>query len=376
MEAQEAAAHGQKCLTKEIVKEKAPLERKWASEPTANTKQSTFSDPEVKHRESLPCGATGGSAPHQKYGIPGNSAKMLSGSSAVGAIGGSPSQDPQGPFAQGFQRGYFHLAQPYPQHPQSERFVSGAKPQPGLEPHAWPFVGQLPSDDLYPVGHPGHTHPHGAGRFPRQKSPSLPSSFGQYSHSGSEPGEEGYSKKEQKPKKPGKYLCPYCNRACAKPSVLKKHIRSHTGERPYPCIPCGFSFKTKSNLYKHRKSHAHAIKAGLVPFSSEPSVAPSGDTDQASPAGEAEVPSDGEQSTDTDEEGVETSTMLMDKDSPIPQISFEADKNGGKFSTTNTTLKLKGIKQIWFKNLSVFYICYENLIIILCFCCVLICCCR
>ncbi|XP_017157719.1 transcription factor HIVEP2a [Poecilia reticulata] len=329
MEAHEAAAHGQKCLTKEIVKEKAPLERKWASEPTANTKQSTFSDPEVKHRESLPCGATGGSAPHQKYGIPGNSAKLLSGSSAVGAIGGPPSQDPQGPFAQGFQRGYFHLAQPYPQHPQSERFVSGAKPQPGLEPHAWPFVGQLPSDDLYPVGHPGHTHPHGAGRFPRQKSPSLPSSFGQYSHSGSDPGEEGYGKKEQKPKKPGKYLCPYCNRACAKPSVLKKHIRSHTGERPYPCIPCGFSFKTKSNLYKHRKSHAHAIKAGLVPFSSEPSVAPSGDTDQASPAGEAEVPSDGEQSTDTDEEGVETSTMLMDKDSPIPQISFEADKNGG-----------------------------------------------
>ncbi|XP_047243581.1 transcription factor HIVEP2a isoform X2 [Girardinichthys multiradiatus] len=328
MEARQAAAHGQKCLTKEIVKEKAPLERKWASEPTANTKQSTFTDPEVKHRESLPCGAIGGSAPHRKYGIPGNSAKLLSGSSAVGAIGGPPSQDPHGPFAQGFQRGYFHLAQPYPQHPQTERFVSGAKPQPGLEPHAWPFVGQLPSDDLYPVGHPGHTHPHGGGRFPRQKSPSLPSSFGQY-HSGSEPGEEGYGKKEQKPKKPGKYLCPYCNRACAKPSVLKKHIRSHTGERPYPCIPCGFSFKTKSNLYKHRKSHAHAIKAGLVPFSSEPSVAPSGDVDQASPAGEAEVPSDGEQSTDTDEEGVETSTMLTDKDSPIPQISFEADKNAG-----------------------------------------------
>ncbi|XP_012729762.2 transcription factor HIVEP2a [Fundulus heteroclitus] len=329
MEAREAATPGQKCLTKESVKEKAHLDRKWASEPTANTKQSTFADPEGKHRESLPCGATGGSAPHQKYGIPGNSAKLLSGSSAVGAIGGPQSQDPQGPFAQGFQRGYFQLAQPYPQHPQTERYVSGAKPQPGLDPHAWPFVAQLPSDDLYPVGHPGHTHPHGARRFPRQKSPSLPSSFGQYSHSGAEPGEEGYGKKDQKPKKPGKYLCPYCNRACAKPSVLKKHIRSHTGERPYPCIPCGFSFKTKSNLYKHRKSHAHAIKAGLVPFSTEPSVAPGGDGDQASPAGEADVPSDGEQSTDTDEEGVETSTMLTDKDSPIPQISFETDKNAG-----------------------------------------------
>uniref|UniRef100_A0A3Q3ERS0 HIVEP zinc finger 2a n=1 Tax=Labrus bergylta TaxID=56723 RepID=A0A3Q3ERS0_9LABR len=322
MEARESAAAGQKCSNKEPVKEKMPLQRKWASEPSATTKQSTFADPEGKHRESLPCGATGGSAPQQKYAFTGNSGKLLSGPSAVGAIGGPPSQDPKGPFVQGFPRGYsYQLGQPYPQHPQTERFLSGAKPQPGLEPHAWPFAGQLPSDDLYPVGHPGHTHPHGAGagRFPRQKSPSLPSSFGQYSQSGPEPGEEGYSKKEQKPKKPGKYICHYCGRACAKPSVLKKHIRSHTGERPYPCVPCGFSFKTKSNLYKHRKSHAHAIKAGLVPFS-ELAVARGGDLDQASPVGEAEVHSDGEQSTDTDEEGVEGSTM---------QISFEADKSTG-----------------------------------------------
>ncbi|XP_072459928.1 zinc finger protein 40 [Notamacropus eugenii] len=70
--------------------------------------------------------------------------------------------------------------------------------------------------------------------------------------------------KDQKPKKQGKYICEYCSRACAKPSVLLKHIRSHTGERPYPCVTCGFSFKTKSNLYKHKKSHAHAIKLGLV----------------------------------------------------------------------------------------------------------------
>lgn len=171
----------------------------------------------------------------------------------------------------------------------------------------------------------------------------MPSSFGQYSQSGPEPGEEGYGKKEQKTKKPGKYICHYCGRACAKPSVLKKHIRSHTGERPYPCVPCGFSFKTKSNLYKHRKSHAHAIKAGLVPFS-DLAAARSGEMDQASPVGEAEVHSDGEQSTDTDEEGVEGSTMLTDKDSPIPQISFDADKNAGTLPLrNNATMSLIGI---------------------------------
>ncbi|XP_069769488.1 zinc finger protein 40 isoform X2 [Narcine bancroftii] len=86
--------------------------------------------------------------------------------------------------------------------------------------------------------------------------------------------------KDQKPKKQGKYICEYCNRACAKPSVLQKHIRSHTGERPYPCVTCGFSFKTKSNLYKHKKSHAHAIKLGLVLRSESSSTSVSQESDR------------------------------------------------------------------------------------------------
>lgn len=58
----------------------------------------------------------------------------------------------------------------------------------------------------------------------------------------------------------GRYICPYCKLSCAKPSVLQKHIRAHTNERPYPCIPCGFAFKTKSNLYKHCRSRMHALR--------------------------------------------------------------------------------------------------------------------
>ncbi|XP_027944916.1 zinc finger protein 831 isoform X1 [Eumetopias jubatus] len=55
----------------------------------------------------------------------------------------------------------------------------------------------------------------------------------------------------------GKYLCPHCGRDCLKPSVLEKHIRSHTGERPFPCATCGIAFKTQSNLYKHRRTQTH-----------------------------------------------------------------------------------------------------------------------
>lgn len=61
-----------------------------------------------------------------------------------------------------------------------------------------------------------------------------------------------------KPKSAGKHTCPHCGRDCFKPSVLEKHLRCHTGERPYPCSTCGVSFKTQSNLYKHRRTQAHA----------------------------------------------------------------------------------------------------------------------
>ncbi|XP_058836700.1 uncharacterized protein LOC131693138 isoform X2 [Topomyia yanbarensis] len=60
---------------------------------------------------------------------------------------------------------------------------------------------------------------------------------------------------------PGRYVCPFCQMNCSKPSVLQKHIRRHTNERPFRCDPCGIAFKTKSNLYKHCRSRAHASKS-------------------------------------------------------------------------------------------------------------------
>ncbi|XP_026535231.1 transcription factor HIVEP3 isoform X3 [Notechis scutatus] len=123
------------------------------------------------------------------------------------------------------------------------------------------------------------------------------------------PSEEGH-KKEKKPQKPGKYICQYCSRPCAKPSVLQKHIRSHTGERPYPCVPCGFSFKTKSNLYKHRKSHAHRIKAGLSSGTAT-ELYPSSLEVEKMGGEEFEEPTEGE-STDSEEETRSTPGHLLE----------------------------------------------------------------
>ncbi|XP_068006131.1 zinc finger protein 831 [Melanerpes formicivorus] len=66
-----------------------------------------------------------------------------------------------------------------------------------------------------------------------------------------------------KSKKSGKYICKHCGRDCLKPSVLEKHIRSHTGERPFPCTACGIAFKTQSNLYKHRRTQTHVNNTKL-----------------------------------------------------------------------------------------------------------------
>ncbi|CAD6241321.1 GSCOCG00002648001-RA-CDS [Cotesia congregata] len=58
----------------------------------------------------------------------------------------------------------------------------------------------------------------------------------------------------------GRYVCEECGIRCKKPSMLKKHIRTHTDVRPYTCKYCSFSFKTKGNLTKHMKSKAHYKK--------------------------------------------------------------------------------------------------------------------
>lgn len=69
------------------------------------------------------------------------------------------------------------------------------------------------------------------------------------------------ARKIAKPNTPAKQVllpskqCRYCERKFSKAEHLKRHERSHTGERPYTCHKCHKSFSRSDVLIRHLKNH-------------------------------------------------------------------------------------------------------------------------
>ncbi|CAO2589813.1 Zinc finger and BTB domain-containing protein 17 [Lemmus lemmus] len=51
------------------------------------------------------------------------------------------------------------------------------------------------------------------------------------------------------------YVCTHCQRQFADPGALQRHVRIHTGEKPCQCVMCGKAFTQASSLIAHVRQH-------------------------------------------------------------------------------------------------------------------------
>ncbi|KAF6812342.1 hypothetical protein CSOJ01_05213 [Colletotrichum sojae] len=65
------------------------------------------------------------------------------------------------------------------------------------------------------------------------------------------------------PQSQDRYICQTCNKAFSRPSSLRIHSHSHTGEKPFKCphAGCGKAFSVRSNMKRHERG-CHNYESG------------------------------------------------------------------------------------------------------------------
>merc|ERR1711981_153175 len=58
-----------------------------------------------------------------------------------------------------------------------------------------------------------------------------------------------------------KIICLFCSRKFWSAEDLRRHVRTHTGERPYSCDICNRRFTLKHSMLRHKKKHDSGVSS-------------------------------------------------------------------------------------------------------------------
>ena len=90
-------------------------------------------------------------------------------------------------------------------------------------------------------GEEGTSGRHGVGKIPRKEP---------------EKRKKNSKQAQMRTKPPRVHECTTCGQACVTPSALTKHLRVHSGDKPYSCHACGKAFARSGELSGHLRVHS------------------------------------------------------------------------------------------------------------------------
>ncbi|KAI0062907.1 hypothetical protein BV25DRAFT_1824957 [Artomyces pyxidatus] len=147
----------------------------------------------------------------------------------------------------------------------------GVRAQPTEDPSEWTRRGSHYSAPPYPYqNQPAPSHSTQQQYASNVRASGMPAPYpyapqiaAQRSYGASHESGLNSAQLEQASGSSAKYECTYCGKGFTRPSSLKIHLHSHTGERPYACTfeGCDRTFSVQSNMRRHARTHTQTGQA-------------------------------------------------------------------------------------------------------------------